>query len=778
MKTRLKNIGGICISCNCEVRDEDNWETENNADEHPDWGNIRCSECKSKWQFHNIGIGRAVIVADWERTGWRLFVFDPNRTDYGGLSDAELREELDSRDLDTVVTVAQFQAASGSRKQVCKQRLWENDGLYLSPEDYDINWVAPNEESIHDRLDGGYYLNDLPKEYLLENDFFAGGDCDLIIENAHLRLATETSLAQVYDADELRLLFGRMNGSLRIFEFPNTLTGRARFEAGIETSNKLPEGQKMTATERANAKMRDPEAILIFTLSRKSVLIRRFDPEPKIEVEDGLGQTKLAHTISRAAQHMNSIENHSVAEALGGEATRIFDELSDNSRQMISIEEIRRDYNRRLNPLRTVQYNPDRLTDELSSQISDALAILTERFGRMPEFSEEDLIGCANGDIAGLDIAPDEQVLLGAYRSLKTISWPDGHPERLSDERLKAQWAAEYQLLNEFVEVEREPFFHSKSDLETICEDNHIDIPIKDKEWFRQFLLENDILLEEIPGGRQSLAELRILCGENEISEQEYTDLATRENYGGLSDAELREELDSRDLDTVVTVAQAPAGPRRRVLKRRLLADDNQIEKRALAELLIQNNVDLETVPGDHLGKGQLQVICRENGLRDQSGYTVGEIVVLVPYSLRLGLQPGSLSGGTRSKPKPKMNAVMSLYCCVFDNNRRLRRNENTGDFISVDFIWSRLLLMSQYHGGASGIPRANLMWYVLTERFEGRRDGSLFTPRIQLGDDDSPAYIARQTARRNWRRAMKALIRIFRDAGLAREGAEGNEEE
>ena len=329
MKTRLKNIGGICISCNCEVRDEDNWETENNADEHPDWGNIRCSECKSKWQFHNIGIGRAVIVADWERTGWRLFVFDPNRTDYGGLSDAELREELDSR-----------------------------------------------------------------------------------------------------------------------------------------------------------------------------------------------------------------------------------------------------------------------------------------------------------------------------------------------------------------------------------------------------------------------------------------------------------------DLDTVVTVAQAPAGPRRRVLKRRLLADDNQIEKRALAELLIQNNVDLETVPGDHLGKGQLQVICRENGLRDQSGYTVGEIVVLVPYSLRLGLQPGSLSGGTRSKPKPKMNAVMSLYCCVFDNNRRLRRNENTGDFISVDFIWSRLLLMSQYHGGASGIPRANLMWYVLTERFEGRRDGSLFTPRIQLGDDDSPAYIARQTARRNWRRAMKALIRIFRDAGLAREGAEGNEEE
>ena len=86
---------------------------------------------------------------------------------------------------------------------------------------------------------------------------------------------------------------------------------------------------------------------------------------------------------------------------------------------------------------------------------------------------------------------------------------------------------------------------------------------------------------------------------------------------------------------------------------------------------------------------------------------------------------------------------------------------------------------MSQYHGGASGIPRANLMWYSLTENFpRGGGADELFSPRIQLGDSDSPAYIARQNARRNWRRAMKALIRIFRDAGLAREADDGNEEE
>ena len=90
-----------------------------------------------------------------------------------------------------------------------------------------------------------------------------------------------------------------------------------------------------------------------------------------------------------------------------------------------------------------------------------------------------------------------------------------------------------------------------------------------------------------------------------------------------------------------------------------------------------------------------------------------------------------------------------------------------------------QILLMSHYHGGASGIPRANLMWYVLTERFQGRpsrgNPGELFSPRIQLGDDDSPTYIARQIERRNWRKAMKVLIRIFRDAGLVREAGDGN---
>ena len=239
------------------------------------------------------------------------------------------------------------------------------------------------------------------------------------------------------------------------------------------------------------------------------------------------------------------------------------------------------------------------------------------------------------------------------------------------------------------------------------------------------FLIDRGDELEERRGEHLGLGELRNMCRENNIPRQDYMHL-------------------------------------------------NQ--KDELVQLLSSHLVEVDMIPGGHYSKVQLQELCRENDLRANDTWTMDEIEDLVDYQLRLNLQTGNLREGA------KMNAIMSLYCCVFDNERRLRRNENTGEFIRVDFIWSRLLLMSQYHGGASGIPRANLMWYVLTERFQGRPSrgnaGELFSPRIQLGDIDSPAYIARQNARRNWRRAMKALIRIFRDAGLAREADDGNEEE
>lgn len=598
----------------------------------------------------------------------------------------------------------------------------DGGGHYLEPQGFEIAWLAPNGNEIHDRLNGGYYLNDLPREFFLEAEFFANGPCDLIIENAHLRRATDTSLAQVYDENELRTLFDRMNDQFRIFEFPNTLTGRARLESGIETSRKLPEDQLMTLEERAAAKLRDPEAILDFTLRRRSVLLRRFDPLPKIEVEDGLERTRLALELAHAAEHMHGSGNQEVAELLSQQSAAVLEGLSHDSAVMNSIEEIRRDYNRRLNPLRTEKYDPLRVSRELAAQIEDALAILSARFGRMPEFNENELTGCANGEITELEVLDEELQLLDEYRAIKTVSWPDDPDHQPSNEELKAQWVAEYGLMNEFVDVEREPWHSGRENLREICDANNIEIPSKNKEWFRLFLIDRGVELEERQGEHLGLGELRNMCRDNNIPRQDYIQF-------------------------------------------------NQ--KTDLVQLLLNHQVEVETVPGGHFSKAELQDICRENNLRANDTWTMGEIEDLIPYQLRLDHQTGNLRGG------PKMNAIMSLYCCVFDNDRRLRWNENTGEFIGVDFVWSRLLLMSQYHGGASGIPRANLMWYSLTENFpRGGGADELFSPRIQLGDSDSPAYIARQNARRNWRRAMKALIRIFRDAGLAREADDGNEEE
>lgn len=666
------------ISCNCVERDEDLWEIEEDTENHPDWSCIECTGCGNQWLYHNVGVERTVIVADWERTGWRLFVFCPFDLEY--------------------------------------------DGHYLEPVGFELSLLAPNGDAIHPRLTGGYYLNDLPKEFFLESNFFANGPCDLIIENAHLRRATETSLAQVYDEDQLRTLFDRMNGQLRIFEFPNTLTGRARLESGIETSRRLPENQRMTNVERAAAKTRDPEAILDFTLRRRSVLLRRFDPLPKIEVEDGLERTSLALEISHVAEYMAGIGNQEVAELLSQQSAAILDAISHDTNVMNSIETIRGDYNHRLNPLRTENYDPHRVSQDLATQIEDAVSILSSRFGRMPEFNETELTGCINGEITELQVFDEELQLLNEYRAAKTVSWPNDPDSQPSNEELKAQWITEYGLLNEFVNIEQEPWYSSKDNLEQICDENHIYWPPKNKEWFRLFLIDRDVELEERQGEHLGLGVLKTMCRENNIPRQEYVQI-------------------------------------------------NQ--KAELVTLLVNHHVEVETVPGGHLSKAELLNLCRENDLSVSTTWTLDEIKNLIPYQLRLNLQTGNLKSGA------KMNAIMSLYCCVFDNNQFLRRNENTGLFIGVDFIWSRLLLMSQYHGGASGVPRANLMWYVLTERFQGRASpgnpGELFSPRIQLGDDDSPAYITRQIARKNWRKAMKLLIRIFRDAGQFREAGDRN---
>ena len=172
-----------------------------------------------------------------------------------------------------------------------------------------------------------------------------------------------------------------------------------------------------------------------------------------------------------------------------------------------------------------------------------------------------------------------------------------------------------------------------KDNLEQICDENDIHRPPKDKEWFRSFLIDRGVELEERQGEHLGLGVLRNMCRENNVPRQDYIQV-------------------------------------------------NQ--KAELVTLLVNHQVEVETVPGGHLSKAELQHLCRENDLRAGSTWTLDEIENLIPYQLRLSLQTGNL------KSDSKMNAIMSLYCCVFDNNRFLRRNEDTGLFIGVDFIWSR----------------------------------------------------------------------------------------
>jgi hypothetical protein len=105
-----------------------------------------------------------------------------------------------------------------------------------------------------------------------------------------------------------------------------------------------------------------------------------------------------------------------------------------------------------------------------------------------------------------------------------------------------------------------------------------------------------------------------------------------------------------------------------------------------------------------------------------------------------------------------RMNQIMSAYVCVFDGNQNLRTHN--GQFIGVDFIWSKLLLMSPFHG-RSGTARSNLMYWGL------RTYNNRHMPNQQYQYmDDQATHQERRVVWQRWRRGIKALIRHFRDAG------------
>jgi len=105
-----------------------------------------------------------------------------------------------------------------------------------------------------------------------------------------------------------------------------------------------------------------------------------------------------------------------------------------------------------------------------------------------------------------------------------------------------------------------------------------------------------------------------------------------------------------------------------------------------------------------------------------------------------------------------RINQIMSVYVCVFDENQNLRMHN--GHFIGVDFIWSKLLLMSPFHG-KSGTARSNLMYWGL------RTYNNRHMPNQQYRYmDDEDTHQERRDLWSQWRRGIKALIRGFRNAG------------
>jgi hypothetical protein len=100
-----------------------------------------------------------------------------------------------------------------------------------------------------------------------------------------------------------------------------------------------------------------------------------------------------------------------------------------------------------------------------------------------------------------------------------------------------------------------------------------------------------------------------------------------------------------------------------------------------------------------------------------------------------------------------KWAQVMPLYCCVYDGNGVLRRNGHR-QFIGIEFIWGRVLMMSPFHG-RSGTARSNLMYHGLRH----------YDPVRYTYTDTPTQHRARRECWSGWRAEDKQMLRALRDA-------------
>ena len=226
---------------------------------------------------------------------------------------------------------------------------------------------------IHPALERGYYLTKVPFEIFLTPEFCSAGPCDLIIENPHLRFKNELSngsqIFSLSELNELEAIAASPNTDLRIFEFPNALTRRARIEMGIEPYAGATEAEKNAA------KKCDTEAICWFVLNRSNVRLKQFDS---------------SRQIPTSTRHDNLII------------------LSDKQRREVETREYlsqaRRNSSERLNIMRTLGYSEQTIREsqfnsDIWAQIDHALRILDQRYGNV---DPEALSNTAVSDVFGI----------------------------------------------------------------------------------------------------------------------------------------------------------------------------------------------------------------------------------------------------------------------------------------------------------------------------------------------------------------------------------------
>lgn len=106
---------------------------------------------------------------------------------------------------------------------------------------------------------------------------------------------------------------------------------------------------------------------------------------------------------------------------------------------------------------------------------------------------------------------------------------------------------------------------------------------------------------------------------------------------------------------------------------------------------------------------------------------------------------------------KFRMNAIMSIYTMVYDENGIVRRNSH-GQFIGVDTVW-RILRQHPYKGTRGGTARSNIMWH-LRRNYLAKHVADKKSYR-KTDITRLPSY---RKANKEVSIAIKELIRLFRD--------------